>query len=98
MSPTQSERNDEPRRENFMAHEQGTQSNSEFTHPQMGLAQSMLDQSEVRQQRDQPPKAHNVAKHASQKGATKMAESRTSRECPWNEISSTCPFPVPTQS
>ncbi|MBW0541295.1 hypothetical protein O181_081010 [Austropuccinia psidii MF-1] len=28
MSPTQSERNDEPRRDNFMAHEQGTQSNT----------------------------------------------------------------------
>ncbi|MBW0582535.1 hypothetical protein O181_122250, partial [Austropuccinia psidii MF-1] len=46
MSPTQSERNDEPRRDNFTAHEQGTQSNSEFTHPQLGLAQSMLEQSE----------------------------------------------------
>ncbi|MBW0471187.1 hypothetical protein O181_010902 [Austropuccinia psidii MF-1] len=33
MSLTQSETNDEPRRDNFMAHEQGTQSNSEFTHP-----------------------------------------------------------------
>ncbi|MBW0589143.1 hypothetical protein O181_128858 [Austropuccinia psidii MF-1] len=67
MSLTQSERNDEPRRENFTAHEQGTQSNSEFTHPQMGLAQSMLEQSEVRQQRNQACKAHNVAKYASQK-------------------------------
>ncbi|MBW0544030.1 hypothetical protein O181_083745, partial [Austropuccinia psidii MF-1] len=28
MSPTQSERNDEPRKENFTAHEQGTQSNT----------------------------------------------------------------------
>ncbi|MBW0518218.1 hypothetical protein O181_057933 [Austropuccinia psidii MF-1] len=52
MSPTQSERNDEPRRDNFTAHEQGTQSNSEFTHPQMPLARSMLDQSEMRQQRN----------------------------------------------
>ncbi|MBW0535042.1 hypothetical protein O181_074757 [Austropuccinia psidii MF-1] len=42
MSPTQMETNDEPRRENFTAHKQGTQSNSEFTHPQMGLSQSML--------------------------------------------------------
>ncbi|MBW0570289.1 hypothetical protein O181_110004 [Austropuccinia psidii MF-1] len=67
MSPTQSERNDEPRRDNFTAHEQGTQSNSEFTHPQLGLAQSMLEQSEVRQQRNQARKAHNVAKRASQK-------------------------------
>ncbi|MBW0518679.1 hypothetical protein O181_058394 [Austropuccinia psidii MF-1] len=48
MSLTQSKTNDEPRRDNFMAHEQGNQSNSEFTHPQMPLAQSMLDQSEMR--------------------------------------------------
>ncbi|MBW0584827.1 hypothetical protein O181_124542 [Austropuccinia psidii MF-1] len=67
MSPTQSERNDEPRRDNFKAHEQGTQSNSEFTHPQMPLSRSMLDQSEMRQQRNKACKAHNVAKHASQK-------------------------------
>ncbi|MBW0484527.1 hypothetical protein O181_024242 [Austropuccinia psidii MF-1] len=33
----------------------------------MGLAQSMLEQSEVRQQRNQACKAHNVAKCASQK-------------------------------
>ncbi|MBW0568003.1 hypothetical protein O181_107718 [Austropuccinia psidii MF-1] len=31
-------------------------------------------------------------------GATKMAESRTPRKCPCNEISCTHPFPVPTQS
>ncbi|MBW0563032.1 hypothetical protein O181_102747 [Austropuccinia psidii MF-1] len=67
MSPTQSERNDEPRRDNFTAHEQGTQSNSEFTHPQMGPAQSMLEQSKVRQQRIQACKSHNVVKHAIQK-------------------------------
>ncbi|MBW0564277.1 hypothetical protein O181_103992 [Austropuccinia psidii MF-1] len=67
ISLTQSERNDEPRRDNFMAHEQGTQSNSEFTHPQMPLAQSMLNQSEIRQQRNKARKAHNVAKRASQK-------------------------------
>ncbi|MBW0483376.1 hypothetical protein O181_023091 [Austropuccinia psidii MF-1] len=67
MSPTKSETNDEPRRDNFTVHEQGTQSNSEFTHPQMPLSQSMLEQSEVRQQRNQACKAHNVAKHASQK-------------------------------
>ncbi|MBW0542751.1 hypothetical protein O181_082466 [Austropuccinia psidii MF-1] len=67
MSPTQSERNDEPRRDNFMVHEQGTQSNSELTHPQMPLAQSMLNQSKMRQQRNQARKAHNVAKCASQK-------------------------------
>ncbi|MBW0578640.1 hypothetical protein O181_118355 [Austropuccinia psidii MF-1] len=67
MSLTQSERNDEPRRYDFTAHEKGTQSNSEFTHLQMGLAQSMLEQSEVRQQRNQACKAHNVAKRAIQK-------------------------------
>ncbi|MBW0487407.1 hypothetical protein O181_027122 [Austropuccinia psidii MF-1] len=67
MTPTQMETNDEPRRANFMAQEQGTQSNSEFNHPQMPLAHSMLKQSEVRQQRNQACKAHNVAKHASQK-------------------------------
>ncbi|MBW0535212.1 hypothetical protein O181_074927 [Austropuccinia psidii MF-1] len=67
MSPTQSETNDEPRREDFTAHEQGTQSNSEFTHPQIPLPQTMLAQSEMRQQRNQARKAHNVAKHASQK-------------------------------
>ncbi|MBW0571152.1 hypothetical protein O181_110867 [Austropuccinia psidii MF-1] len=81
MSPTQSETNDEPRRDNFMVHEQGTQSNSEFTHPQMPLAQSMFNQSEMRQQRNQACKAHNVEKCASQK-EQKMAESRTSRKCP----------------
>ncbi|MBW0589216.1 hypothetical protein O181_128931 [Austropuccinia psidii MF-1] len=43
MSLTQNERNDEPRRDNFTAHEKGTQSNSEVTHPQMPLSQSMLD-------------------------------------------------------
>ncbi|MBW0460425.1 hypothetical protein O181_000140 [Austropuccinia psidii MF-1] len=34
ISPNHSETNDEPRRDNFMAHE-GTQSNSELTHPQI---------------------------------------------------------------
>ncbi|MBW0562420.1 hypothetical protein O181_102135 [Austropuccinia psidii MF-1] len=67
MSPTQSETNDEPRRDNFTAHEQGTQSNSEFTHPQMPLAQSMPNQSQMRQQRKKAHKAHNAAKNASQK-------------------------------
>ncbi|MBW0525539.1 hypothetical protein O181_065254 [Austropuccinia psidii MF-1] len=67
MSPAQSERNDEPRRDNFTKDEQGTQSNSEFTHPQMPLAQSMLNQYKMRQQRNKPCKAHNVAKRASQK-------------------------------
>ncbi|MBW0567301.1 hypothetical protein O181_107016 [Austropuccinia psidii MF-1] len=50
-----------------MVHEQGTQSNSEFTHPQMGLSQSIFEQFEVREQRNQARKAHNVAKRASQK-------------------------------
>ncbi|MBW0505433.1 hypothetical protein O181_045148 [Austropuccinia psidii MF-1] len=67
MSLTQSETNYEPRGDNFMVHEQGTQSNSEFTHPQIPLAQSMLNQSEMRQQRNQACKACNVAKSASQK-------------------------------
>ncbi|MBW0498950.1 hypothetical protein O181_038665 [Austropuccinia psidii MF-1] len=62
-----SEKNDEPRRDNFMAHEEGTQSNGEFTHPQIPLTHSMLEQSEVRQQRNQAFKAHNVEKCASQK-------------------------------
>ncbi|MBW0519319.1 hypothetical protein O181_059034 [Austropuccinia psidii MF-1] len=35
MSHNHSETNDEPRRDNFMAHEEGTQSNSEFNHPQI---------------------------------------------------------------
>ncbi|MBW0574040.1 hypothetical protein O181_113755 [Austropuccinia psidii MF-1] len=67
MSPTQMETNDVPRRDNFTAHEHGTQSNSEFTHPQIPLSQSMLEQSKVKQQRNQACKAHNVAKSASQK-------------------------------
>ncbi|MBW0533787.1 hypothetical protein O181_073502 [Austropuccinia psidii MF-1] len=67
MSPTQSETNDEPRRDNFMTHEQGTQSDSEFTHPQMLLSQSMLNQSKMRQKKNQACNAHNVAKCASQK-------------------------------
>ncbi|MBW0489762.1 hypothetical protein O181_029477 [Austropuccinia psidii MF-1] len=67
MSPTQIETNDEPRRDNFTAHEQGTQSNSEFTHLQMPLAQIMINQSGMRQRRNQACKAHNVAKRASHK-------------------------------
>ncbi|MBW0479604.1 hypothetical protein O181_019319, partial [Austropuccinia psidii MF-1] len=67
MSLTQMETNDEPRRDNFTAHEHVTHSNSEFTHPQMPLSQSMLEKSKVRQQRNQARKAHNVAKCASQK-------------------------------
>ncbi|MBW0496747.1 hypothetical protein O181_036462 [Austropuccinia psidii MF-1] len=53
MSPNHSETNDEPRRDDFMAHEEGSQSNIEFTHPKMPLAQSMLEQSEVRQKSSQ---------------------------------------------
>ncbi|MBW0506620.1 hypothetical protein O181_046335 [Austropuccinia psidii MF-1] len=67
MSLTKSETNDEPRRDNFMVHEKGTQSNSEFTCPQMPLAQSMLNQSKMRQRRNKARKAYNVAKIASQK-------------------------------
>ncbi|MBW0522875.1 hypothetical protein O181_062590 [Austropuccinia psidii MF-1] len=67
MSPTQMKTNDERRRDNFTAHEHGTQSDSEFTHPQMPLSQSMLIQSNFRQQRNQACKAHNVAKCTSQK-------------------------------
>ncbi|MBW0463026.1 hypothetical protein O181_002741 [Austropuccinia psidii MF-1] len=67
MFPTKSEKNYEPRGDSFTAHEQGTQSNSELTNPQMPFAQSILDQSKMRQQKNQARKAHNVAKHASQK-------------------------------
>ncbi|MBW0543849.1 hypothetical protein O181_083564 [Austropuccinia psidii MF-1] len=67
MSPNHSETNDEPRRDDFMVHEEGTQSNSELNHPQMPLAQSMFNQSKMRQKRNQARKAYNVAKHASQK-------------------------------
>ncbi|MBW0537580.1 hypothetical protein O181_077295 [Austropuccinia psidii MF-1] len=64
MSPNHSETNDEPRKDNLMAHEEGTQSNSELTHPQMPLSQSMLQKSKIRQKRNQAHKSHNVAKHA----------------------------------
>ncbi|MBW0513995.1 hypothetical protein O181_053710 [Austropuccinia psidii MF-1] len=67
MSLNHSEKNDEPRRDDFMVHGEGTQSSSEFTHPQMPLAQSMLEPSKIRQQRKQACKAHNVEKRASQK-------------------------------
>ncbi|MBW0560252.1 hypothetical protein O181_099967 [Austropuccinia psidii MF-1] len=67
MSLTQSEINDEPKRDNCTAHEQGTQSNSDFTHPQITLSQSMFNQSKMSQRRNQACKAHNVEKHASQK-------------------------------
>ncbi|MBW0501644.1 hypothetical protein O181_041359 [Austropuccinia psidii MF-1] len=67
MSPNHSETNDEQKRENLMAHEEGTQSNSVFTDLQIPLAHSMPEQSEIQQQRNQAYKAHNVAKRASQK-------------------------------
>ncbi|MBW0521150.1 hypothetical protein O181_060865 [Austropuccinia psidii MF-1] len=53
MYPSKSETIGEPRRNNFMVKEEGTQSNNEFTHPQMPLSQSMLDQYENIQQRNQ---------------------------------------------
>ncbi|MBW0486847.1 hypothetical protein O181_026562 [Austropuccinia psidii MF-1] len=67
MSPNHSQTTDEPRRDNFTAHEEGTKSNSEFTHPQTPLTQSILEHSEIKQQRNQHSKAHNVAKCASQR-------------------------------
>ncbi|MBW0533253.1 hypothetical protein O181_072968 [Austropuccinia psidii MF-1] len=67
MSPNPSEKNNEPRRDNFMAHEEGTKSHSEFIHPQIPLAQSSLEQSKIRQKRNQACKAHNVEKRASPK-------------------------------
>ncbi|MBW0485496.1 hypothetical protein O181_025211 [Austropuccinia psidii MF-1] len=67
MSLNQSETNDDPRRDNFMVHEEGTQSNSELTKPQMPITQNMLEQFKVRQQRNQAFKVHNVVKCASQK-------------------------------
>ncbi|MBW0556144.1 hypothetical protein O181_095859 [Austropuccinia psidii MF-1] len=67
MSPNHSETNDEPRRDDSMVHEEGTQSNSEFNHPQMPLAHSMLEESKIRQKRNQARIAHNVAKCVSQK-------------------------------
>ncbi|MBW0559691.1 hypothetical protein O181_099406 [Austropuccinia psidii MF-1] len=65
MSLTQSETNGEQRRKNFTTHEEGTQANSEFTHPQIPIAQSILQQLKMRQQRNQACKAHNVEKCAS---------------------------------
>ncbi|MBW0522972.1 hypothetical protein O181_062687 [Austropuccinia psidii MF-1] len=67
ISLTQRKTNDEPRGDNFTTHEQSTQSDSEFTHPQIPLTQSMLDQSDMRQQRNQAHKPQNVAKGAIQK-------------------------------
>ncbi|MBW0593509.1 hypothetical protein O181_133224 [Austropuccinia psidii MF-1] len=57
-----------------MGQQKGTQSNSEFTHPQMPLAQSMLEQSKVIKQRNQACKARNVLKHASQKEQQKWVK------------------------
>ncbi|MBW0487155.1 hypothetical protein O181_026870 [Austropuccinia psidii MF-1] len=67
MSPTQRKINCEPRRDYFMAHEDGTWSNSEFTHLQMPLSKSLPYQYKMRQKRNQNFKPHNVEKHAIQK-------------------------------
>ncbi|MBW0463861.1 hypothetical protein O181_003576 [Austropuccinia psidii MF-1] len=67
VSPNNIKTNDEPSRDYFTFHEEGTQSNSEFTHPQMTITQSMLEQSKTRKQRNQDFKAHNVAKNEIQK-------------------------------
>ncbi|MBW0470669.1 hypothetical protein O181_010384 [Austropuccinia psidii MF-1] len=67
MSSNHSKRNDAPRRDNFTVHEEGTQSNSELTHPPIPLSQSKLEQFKIQKQRNQACKAHNVAKHARQK-------------------------------
>ncbi|MBW0520033.1 hypothetical protein O181_059748 [Austropuccinia psidii MF-1] len=98
MSPNQSKTNDDPRREDFMVHEEGTQSNTEFTNLQMPISQSMLDKSEVRQQRSQACKPQNMAKRPSQKEKKTWLKAEIPEKCPWNEISCTCPLPVPTRS
>ncbi|MBW0479683.1 hypothetical protein O181_019398 [Austropuccinia psidii MF-1] len=67
MSLNLSETNCEPRRVNLMAHEEGTWENSEFNNPQIPLAQSMVEESKMREQRNQACKAYNVAKCARQK-------------------------------
>ncbi|MBW0462411.1 hypothetical protein O181_002126 [Austropuccinia psidii MF-1] len=67
MSQNQSETNCEPRRNNFMAHDNETQAKSEFTHPQMPIDQIMLYQSEMSQKRNQACKYQNLVKNASQK-------------------------------
>ncbi|MBW0499363.1 hypothetical protein O181_039078 [Austropuccinia psidii MF-1] len=98
MSPTQSETNDEPRRDNLTVHEQGAQSNSEFTQPSNApfpeYAQSIRDETE----KEPGLQSSQCGKTCKPEGATKMAESRTSRKCSWDEISCTCPLSVPTQS
>ncbi|MBW0465224.1 hypothetical protein O181_004939 [Austropuccinia psidii MF-1] len=66
-SPNHSETNDEPMRDIFMMHEEDSQSNNEFTHPQIPIAQSILEKSEIRNQINHACNAHNVRKHASQK-------------------------------
>ncbi|MBW0486796.1 hypothetical protein O181_026511 [Austropuccinia psidii MF-1] len=63
MSPTQSE----TRRDYLTVHEEGTWANSEFTHPQMPISQSILNQSKMRQKKKKAFKAHNVVKGMSQK-------------------------------
>ncbi|MBW0566713.1 hypothetical protein O181_106428 [Austropuccinia psidii MF-1] len=68
MSPTHSETNGESRRENFTTHEEGTWENSEFTHPQMVISQSMLDKSQMRKQRNQAFKGNIVENNVIWKG------------------------------
>ncbi|MBW0461160.1 hypothetical protein O181_000875 [Austropuccinia psidii MF-1] len=65
--PPLKEKSGEQRRNSFMAHEEGTPSDSEFPHPQITLIEFFLDQSEMRQQRNQAFNSHNVAKPESQK-------------------------------
>ncbi|MBW0477420.1 hypothetical protein O181_017135 [Austropuccinia psidii MF-1] len=67
MSPTQCEENREPKRDDFIPHEEGTCKKSEFNHPQIPIAQNMIDQSKMRQKRNQACKAINVAKCVIQK-------------------------------
>ncbi|MBW0472299.1 hypothetical protein O181_012014 [Austropuccinia psidii MF-1] len=78
MSHNHNEKKDEPRRDNYTAHEEGTPSNSELTHPQMALTQSILEQSKIRKQRNQDCKAHNVAKRASQKNQQRWLKAELS--------------------
>ncbi|MBW0473586.1 hypothetical protein O181_013301 [Austropuccinia psidii MF-1] len=89
MAPNHSEINDETRRDYSMVHEEGTQSNSEFT-------QSMLEKSKVRWQRKQAHKAHNVAKCACQKEQKRWLKAELPKKGPSDEKSCTRPFPVPT--
>ncbi|MBW0495574.1 hypothetical protein O181_035289 [Austropuccinia psidii MF-1] len=69
MSPTQSETNDESRRDNFEAHEQvHPSSNAHFP--------ELCNQTHMRQQRNKAHKAHNIAKRASQKEKQKWLKAQ----------------------